>query len=262
MHGTVTDRVLRMHGVLRFNPLAGMDVIQRSRRVLDDTKHRVKELIKTSDGQLHLSGMRQKFLILAVMAIPLYSQDFHRLAFNVGGGPTFGVSDTSDRINTGYNFTVGGGYNFGKYIGLNLDYIYNGADLSTNVLNLTRAPGGYARAWGFGLNPIVQIAPDRRLGGYVTAGYGVYTRTVNLTRPGIVPGTICDPWTWICYSGPVYADLIYRSNSTTKGGWDIGGGLTYKFAGSMKFYAEVRYYEIMTTNVRTQLLPLTFGLRW
>ena len=195
-------------------------------------------------------------------SIPLHAQDFHNWAFNVGGGPTFGLSDTSNRINTGYNFTLGGGYNFSKHLGLNVDYIFNGADLSSHVLNLTGAPGGYAHDWGFALNPILRIAPERRLGGYVSAGYGVFTRTVNLTRPGVVPGVICDPWTFICYSAPVYADVIYRSNSTTKGGWDVGAGLTYRIGERMNFYTEIRYYEILTTNVSTQLLPLTFGLRW
>jgi len=207
--------------------------------------------------------MRQKLLLLAAMAsISLHAQNSQKLAFNFGGGPTFTVSDTSDRLNTGYNFTFGGGYNFSKNLGVNIDYIFNGADLSTKVLNFTSAPGGYAHVWGFGFNPIYRIAPERRMGGYLTGGYGVYTRTVNLTRPGVVPGVICDPWTFFCYSAPVYADIIYRSNSTTKGGWDIGGGFTYQLSGNMKFYAELRYYKVLTTTVRTELLPLTFGLRW
>src|SRR3954454_16524298 len=207
--------------------------------------------------------MRQKLLLLtAIASISLHAQDPQRWAFNFGGGPTFSLSDTSDRINTGYNFTVGGGYYFTRHLGLNIDYIFNGADLSSTVLKNVGAPGGYAHNWGFGFNPIYRFGTERRFGGYVTGGYGVYTRTANLTRPGIVPGVICDPWTYFCYSGAYYADIIYRSNSTTKGGWDFGGGLTYQLSDSMKFYTELRYYNILTTTVRTKLLPLTFGLRW
>jgi opacity protein-like surface antigen len=207
--------------------------------------------------------MRQKLLLLtAIASIPLYAQDPQKWAFNFGGGPTFSLSDTSNRINTGYNFTVGGGYYFTRHLGVNVDYVFNGADLSSQVLQTTGAPGGYAHVWGFGLNPIYRFGTERKLGGYVTGGYGVYTRTANLTRPGVVPGIICDPWGFYCYSGAYYADIIYRSNSTTKGGWDIAAGLTYQLSDHMKFYTELRYYKIFTTNVRTQLLPLTFGLRW
>jgi len=115
---------------------------------------------------------------------------------------------------------------------------------------------------GLRLNPTYRFGTERKFGGYITGGYGVYTRTANLTRPGVVPGIICDPWIGFCYSGAYYADIIYRSNSTTKGGWDFGGGLTYQLSDGLKFYTELRYYNILTTTVRTKLLPLTFGLRW
>jgi opacity protein-like surface antigen len=117
--------------------------------------------------------------------------------------------------------------------------------------------------WGFSANPIYRFAPGSKIGAYVLGGYGVFTRTVNLTRPGVIPGVICDPWTLICYSGPVYADVIYRSNSTTKGGWDIGGGITYRLGeGQTEFFTEIRYYDVLTTNVRSTFLPLTFGFRF
>src|SRR5437763_12683199 len=113
--------------------------------------------------------MRQKLLLLAALAsIPLYAQDPSRWAFNVGGGPTFSLSDTSDHLNTGYNFTAGGGYYFTRHLGVNIDYLFSGADLSPNVLRVTGAPGGYAHNWGFGFNPIYRFGTERRLGGYVT----------------------------------------------------------------------------------------------
>jgi opacity protein-like surface antigen len=125
------------------------------------------------------------------------------------------------------------------------------------------APNGYAHAWGFSANPVFKFAPDRKLSAYILGGYGVFTRTVNLTRPRVVPGVICDPWTFICYTGPVYADVIYPSNSTTNRGWDIGGGITYRLGESrMKFFTEIRYYDVLTQDVRSTFLPLTFGLRW
>ena len=206
--------------------------------------------------------MRRCFLLAAVFCFCVAGQDLRRWSFNAGGGPTFPIGDTSDRLNTGYNFKAGGGYNFSRHFGLDINYSFQGADLSNSSLLAAGSPGGYAHVWGFSADPIYHIAPQRRLGGFLTAGYGVFTRTINLTRPGVVPVIICDPWTFICYSGTTIADVIYRSNSTTKGGWNVGGGMTFGLTENVKFFAEIRYYEVLTTNVRTTLLPLTFGFRW
>lgn len=203
-------------------------------------------------------------LVLGLLSsFSLFAQTGSKWNANVGGGVSFGTGDAGDRVDTGWNFSAGGGINFGSHLGLEVDYLFNGADLSNKALQAAGAPGGYAHMWGFSANPIYKFAPGRKIGAYILGGYGVFTRTINLTRPGFVPGVICDPWTFICYSGPVYADLIYRSNSTTKGGWDIGGGITYRLGeGRTEFFTEVRYYDVLTQDVRTTLLPLTFGFRW
>jgi hypothetical protein len=203
-------------------------------------------------------------LLFGLLACVACAQDTPRWNANVGGGVSFGVGDAGDRVNTGYNFTGGGGINFSDHLGLEIDYLFNNFGLSDQALAGAGAPDGYAHVWGFSANPVLRLTPSsRKLGAYVLGGYGVFTRTVNLTRPGVVPGIICDPWTFICYTGPVYADVIYRSNSTTKGGWNIGGGITYRLGeGQTKFFTEVRYYDVLTSNVGSTFLPLTFGLRW
>ena len=191
------------------------------------------------------------------------AQDFSRWSLNLGAGPTFPVGETNERTNVGYNISAGGGFNFTKNFGLNIDYTFNDLGLSDSVLSNANAPGGYSHVWGFTANPIFRIAPDRKVGGYLTAGYGVFTRTTNLTRPTIVPGLICDPWGFFCYVGQIYADQVYSSHSTTKGGWDVGAGMTYRLGeGRTKLFAEVRYYEMLTSNFKTRLLPVTVGLRW
>jgi opacity protein-like surface antigen len=208
--------------------------------------------------------MRTIFVFCFLAAGVMSAQDLSRWNANVGAGPSFGMGDVSDRVNTGFNFTAGGGFNFSRQFGIEADYLFNDFGLSDKALNAANAPGGYAHVWGFSANPVFRIAPEgKKLGAYFLGGYGVFTRTVNLTRPGAVPAVICDPWTFFCYSGAVYADVIYRSNSTTKGGWDVGGGVTYRLGeGRTNFFAEVRYYDVLTTNVRSTFLPITFGLRW
>jgi opacity protein-like surface antigen len=207
--------------------------------------------------------MKPLFLLCLLSFSSLMAQDLHKWNANVGGGVSFGLGDAGDRVNTGYNFGAGAGLNISKRLGFEVDYIFNNFNLSDKALQAAAAPNGYAHLWGFSANPVYRFSGSGKLGGYVLGGYGVFTRTVNLTRPGVVPGVICDPWTFLCYTGPVYADLIYRSNSTTKGGWDIGGGITYRLGESgAKFFAEIRYYDVLTNDIRGTFLPLTFGFRW
>ena len=207
--------------------------------------------------------MKHLFFLCFLSFNSLIAQDSHKWNANVGGGVSFPIGDAGDRANTGYNFTAGGGLNISKQFGVEIDYIFNGFNLSDKALQGAGAPNGYAHMWGFSANPVFRFEGNGKLGGYVLGGYGVFTRTVNLTRPGVVPGVICDPWTFICYTGPVYADIIYRSNSTTKGGWDVGGGVTYRLGeSSAKFFAEIRYYSVLTRDVKGTFLPLSFGIRW
>jgi len=202
-------------------------------------------------------------LALVLLSAPLLAQDPGRWNFNFGGGPSFATGDAGRSVNTGYTFTAGGGINLNKHLGFAVDYTFDGFGLSDQALRVSGAPDGYAHAWGFTFDPIYRFAPGKKVGGYVTGGYGVFTRTINLTRPGLVPATICDPWTFICYSGAVVADVVYRSNSVTKGAWDIGGGLTYRLGESnANFYVELRYFDMLTSGVHSTFLPLTFGLRW
>jgi opacity protein-like surface antigen len=207
--------------------------------------------------------MKAVFLFALISSTALWAQGPGRWSANIGAGPAFGVGDAGDRVNTGFNVSAGAGFNFSQKFGIMLDYTYNDFGLSDKALSQVGAPDGFAHVWGFSAEPVYRIAPDRKVGGYVLGGYGVFTRTVGLTRPGLVPAIICDPWTFICYSGATVADIIYRSNSITKGGWNLGGGLTYRLGESKaNLYVEFRYFDVLTNNVDTTFLPMTVGLRW
>jgi hypothetical protein len=77
-------------------------------------------------------------------------------------------------------------------------------------------------------------------------------------------GVICDPyWSWWygCTIGSV--NIITGSRSANAFGENIGGGLTFRLGEShAKIYTEIRYHHASYDKVSTQLLPLTFGIRW
>jgi len=105
-----------------------------------------------------------------------------------------------------------------------------------------------------------------RLGIYGIGGGGWYHRSGEATAPGLVPGTVCPPfWDWwgTCISGLWPANVVIASTSSNAFGGNIGGGVTYRLGESgVKFYTEVRYHHASHNQVNTDLLPLTFGVRW
>jgi hypothetical protein len=47
------------------------------------------------------------------------------------------------------------------------------------------------------------------------------------------------------------------------GVWDIGAGLEFNLPRTnAKFYAEARYFSGLTNQTHTNLIPVTFGVRW
>ena len=77
-------------------------------------------------------------------------------------------------------------------------------------------------------------------------------------------GVICTPyWSWWfgCVLGSV--NIVTGTTASNAFGENIGGGLTYRLGeGRIKLYAEARYHHASYNRVSTNILPLTFGIRW
>jgi opacity protein-like surface antigen len=190
-----------------------------------------------------------------------------RFNFNVGGGPGFQLGQISNFANTGGNFVVGAGPNFGRILGVNGEFMYYGLPINQNVLAVTRAPSGSSRMYSVTGNAIVRVPTGGKLGAYGIGGLGWYHRSWELTAPVLVPGTVCGPnfffWGVTCVNGLVPANAVLRSGSSNAFGLNIGGGVTYRLGEShAKIYGELRYHHAYTNNFSTSVLPLTFGVRW
>src|SRR5215468_592451 len=106
------------------------------------------------------------------------------------------------------------------------------------------------------------VESTRKFGAYAIGGIGWYHRSGETTTPGVA--VICTPyWSWWfgCTLGSV--NIVTSSTSSNAFGENIGGGLTYRLGeGRAKLYAEVRYHHASYNRVSTNILPLTFGIRW
>jgi hypothetical protein len=76
--------------------------------------------------------------------------------------------------------------------------------------------------------------------------------------------TVFDPFLFGFVNVPVAANQVLGSFTQNKGGWNVGGGVSFRVKedSNAKIYAESRYHYIYTTPFRTTVLPVTFGFRW
>jgi hypothetical protein len=219
---------------------------------------------------VRLTAMRKAafFLLLLMVATFARAQDeFHRFAFNVGGGVGIPVGDTSDVAKVNGNFVVGGGMNFSQAFAFTGEFMLHGLPPTDDVLRAVLAPDASAHLYSVTGNFIGRMGANRRVGAYVIGGGGWYHRTWDITAPALVPGTVCGPnffWYGItCVNGLVETDIVLRSGSADGGGLNIGGGVTFGGEGpGAKFYTEVRYHRAYFDNFDVEVLPVTFGLRW
>ena len=204
-------------------------------------------------------------LILAVVVLPSSAQETPAWNFNVGGGVGFPIKDTGKFVNDGGNFSIGAGPNFGRFFGLKGEFMWQDLPLKQEVLTLTGSPDSSSRLYGLTGNLIFRIPTGTRLGLYAIGGGGWYHASGELTTPTVVPGTVCSPfWGWwgACTTGLIPVDAVLASRSADAFGGNIGGGLTFRISGSMKFYTEVRYHHAGYHIGSIDVLPLTFGFRW
>jgi opacity protein-like surface antigen len=218
--------------------------------------------LRISTSKVMISALPIAILLIS-SPLPAQVGPGQRWSLNVGGGVTPLVGDISSRLNTGWHVTAGGGYNFNPSFGINLEYSYTGLGVSRAVLNSLSVPNGNAHVNAITLNPIWRFATGERFAAYFTAGGGYYRRTVQFTQPTAAVVTVFDPW-W-GYFGPaiVPVNQVLGSVTSNAGGANAGVGITTPLGrGGLKLYAEIRYHYAATHRDRTQLLPVTFGIRW
>lgn len=170
----------------------------------------------------------------------------------VGAGFGIPAGTNSNYLKTSYGFEVGGGRNFNKHFGLNLEFAYDhfgmtGATISNQSYlyfdDPTNSNGVDANShiWNFSIQPVYQIYSGEGLGAYITAGAGFYHKVANFTLPEEEP--YCDPFYGCEY---IYVNANVDHYTSNAPGFDGGIGLTYKFShfANERLFAEVRYVYV------------------
>ncbi len=204
------------------------------------------------------------FCLGVLAAAPAFAQNTNQFTFNIGGGFTEPVKNSENRLDRGYNINVGAGLNLTPAVGVIGEFGYNNLGVPSGILAALAATEGAARLYSLTVNPIVRFNPNGRSDFYLIGGGGYYRRTVEFTRPTavIIPGL--DPFYGVTIPVALPPTAVAGSFSQDRLGWNFGGGVTFQLTGdsNLKFYAEARYHYIDTEPISTNMLPVTFGLRW
>lgn len=199
-----------------------------------------------------------------------------KLALEFGGGFDPPLSDSSKYISSGFNLNLGGGLHFSRQFSLLVEYQFIRSGLPSAIINEAGSDGGNVHIWSLGLEPVIDLMPHHNTGVYVTGGGGFYRKVTNFTV--LTPQQYCTYF----YCGVGYTPQNVGSFSSNQGGFNIGGGVSHRFAGmygdgKMAVFAEARYLDVLTPAIvnqsanglgnttigkDTKLIPITFGLRF
>jgi hypothetical protein len=180
--------------------------------------------------------------------------------FNIGGGFTEPIGGTGSRLDRGWNVNAGAGVAFNRFAALKLDFTFNRASINQSTLASLGFPDGNVRMWGLTLNPEFHTNADGFTDIYFTVGGGLYRRTQEFTQPTVATVVGYDPFFGL-YQAAVPATQVLSSYSVLKPG--VNGGIGIAFGRRRaKIYAEARYHRMFIGDSHTDMLPVTFGVRF
>lgn len=218
-------------------------------------------------------------MLLTVFPMPcLFAQEGEygedsKLNTNLAFTITAPMNPTSRFVNVGGGFVAGAGYNITKRNAFVGEFMWNRLGASDSALAPIREALGTQDVSGHG-NLVVLTGNYRfelrgkTTGVYFIGGGGWYHRTANVSTHVATGKSIsCTPtWEWWgfeCQSGTVMSDQTLASSTSDALGVNGGIGFTFKVAEPRyRFYIEARYHYAPTKNVKTELIPITIGIRF
>jgi opacity protein-like surface antigen len=204
-------------------------------------------------------------LLAVVLSVYSYGQDrLKHVTFDAGAGFSFPVGQLDNHAETGFNFVASAGARFNSRLSLGLDFALH----YFNVENSLHSPvtgvnfglGSMVRVWSLTVNPRYQFWKAEKFTTYATGGYGLYNRQLQIPAPGPATAVACDAFWNVCVGNSPSGASLSGNINPYRGGYNVGAGVN--FGTRTKFFVETRYHHMFTTNSPTEIIPLTFGVRW
>ena len=194
-------------------------------------------------------------------------------ATNLGMTTSVPTHPTSQYVRSGLGVDYGAGYNFDRRNAAIGEFMWNwlySTDASLQPVRVAlQSPNVYGHGNLFALTTNYKFELRGKVfGAYLIGGGGWYIRLQSLTQP-IPAGTsiTCDPallwWGYHCSAGTVTTTRTIQNSRSNALGANGGIGFTIRVGDApYRFYVESRYHYAPTKNIRTQLVAITFGLRY
>ena len=213
-------------------------------------------------------------LATVLACCPVFAQDdYEKINSNLAMSISAPLNPTAQYVQLGWGSTGGAGYNFNSHHSTIVEFGWNRVYPTNGVLQPLRAAAqiqditGRSDLYSLTGNYRFELR-GREFGTYFIGGGGLYHRTTNLSKP-VASGTsttCTPPWIWwgfTCESGIVTSDQQIASASSTALGANAGIGFTARVGEApYRLYVESRYHYAPTKNVSTQLLVISFGIRY
>ncbi len=197
-------------------------------------------------------------LVAAVSVVGANAQEeSSHFAFHIGAGFTLGVGRTGTFPDTGWNTSLGFGYNFNSYVGAMINVNDSTLGINSTTLSTIGVPGGNINMLTATLDPVIHLTPRSHFDLYVTGGGGMFRRYQDFSAP-----TVDAVYGFNHFFGFYPATEILSSYSVIKPGVDVGVGVALGTKWHGKFYAEAKYDHMYNGFQRTDFVPVTFGFRW
>jgi opacity protein-like surface antigen len=216
-------------------------------------------------------------LVLAALSLalaaPVAALD-GRLDLRAGGGAIVPFGSTTDRFETGWQLAGGVGWKLAhETLVIRFDYAYSrerlvGGALSAGFVN------GEHQVHSLEVDLEWTVSPGGPAPVYLLAGPGLYRRQTAITSlRDYAPGPpLCDPWLQVCAPGPVPAQDVLGSRSSTDLGVNLGAGVDIPIRGRVAAFVEIRWrfvwgdtYGLPGESERrsnSHYFPLTLGVRF
>jgi hypothetical protein len=189
-----------------------------------------------------------------------YQSHWSRLAVEGGGGFTAPIGNSQADLTYGWNFRGGLGYKFSRDLSLMAEYEFDRNKIPGATLSQVGEPGGNVHTWSLTLDPVLYYKTTGAWGGYITGGGGFYRKLTSFTEPALAIGEYCD--FFFCYPYQFTTNVTVSHFSSNQFGANLGTGFTFGAWNGAKFYTEARYEWLNTPGRGTQMIPVTFGLRF
>lgn len=195
------------------------------------------------------------------------AQNFNKLTFNAGGGFGGAFGNLGKVTSKSYNGVGGIGWNLTRRWGVRGEYMYYHLSFTDSVKRDQSLPDASGRMQSATLNLSYQMPLQGRLGVYAIGGGGWYQRHVEALSQTLAAGTVCQPawqfWGIRCdTNNRVNPSQILSDHTVSGGGYNVGGGFTYRIAKRTRIYVEGRYHHVYTPDGHTNVFPVTAGIRF